>query len=100
MKAINEGVSMKALYLAAALAAASAFGLSSASAAPVSGGAVAQSTSPIILAQYHGHSRGHSRYVAGHRYRSAPHGWHRYGRRPGDWRTRGCILAGPIWFCP
>jgi hypothetical protein len=99
-----KGFSMKALCLAAVLAAASAFGLSPASAAPGGGAALAQSTSPIILAQYHGHSgrsyRGHSHYVPGRRYRSAPHGWHRYSRRPGNWRTRGCILVGPIWFCP
>lgn len=39
-------------------------------------------------------------YRAGGRYRSAPHGWHRYHSRPHDWRTRGCIVVGPIWFCP
>jgi hypothetical protein len=37
---------------------------------------------------------------AGQRYRSAPRGWRRYDRRPRDWRTRGCIIVGPIWFCP
>jgi hypothetical protein len=56
--------------------------------------------SSIILAQYGDH-RGHrQRYAPGRRYRSAPQGWHRYSRRPGDWRTRGCMLAGPVWFCP
>jgi len=48
----------------------------------------------------HDHDRHHSRYHAGGHYRSAPHGWHRYHSRPGDWRTRGCILVGPLWFCP
>jgi hypothetical protein len=37
---------------------------------------------------------------AGGRYRNAPRGWRRYDRRPGDWRTRGCIIVGPVWFCP
>lgn len=40
------------------------------------------------------------RYVPGRRYNSAPPGWRRYGARPGDWRRRGCVMAGPIWFCP
>ena len=39
-------------------------------------------------------------YRAGGRYRSAPHGWHRYDRRPGDWSRRGCITVGALWFCP
>jgi len=42
----------------------------------------------------------HDRYMPGHHYHSAPHGWHRYHRRPHDWRTRGCIIVGPVWFCP
>ncbi len=35
----------------------------------------------------------------GHRY---PHyrGWYRYNYRPYDWRTRGCVVIGPVWFCP
>jgi Ni/Co efflux regulator RcnB len=41
------------------------------------------------------------RFTPGRRYDNAPPGWRRHGnRRPGDWRTRGCIMAGPIWFCP
>jgi hypothetical protein len=32
----------------------------------------------------------------GDRYR----GWHRYGSRPGDWRGRGCVAVGPMWYCP
>ena len=27
-------------------------------------------------------------------------GWHRYGYRPRRWSDRGCVAAGPIWFCP
>lgn len=91
---------MKILHLAAALAAAATIGLSAASAAPASGSAVAPSA--IVLAQYHHGDRhgGRPHYVPGRRYHTAPHGWHRYGRRPGDWRTRGCVLVGPLWFCP
>jgi hypothetical protein len=40
-------------------------------------------------------------FAPGRRYDKSPPGWHRHGyRRPGDWHTRGCIMAGPIWFCP
>ncbi len=46
----------------------------------------------------HGYPR--HRYTPGHRYRSAPHGWRQHRTRPGDWRTRGCIMVGPLWFCP
>ena len=48
------------------------------------------------------HYRSHRRhrYVPGHRYRYAPRGWHRYDYRPFDWYLRGCIVVGPIWFCP
>jgi len=45
------------------------------------------------------HNRG-QRWVPGQRYRSSPPGWRRYGARPGDWRTRGCVMVGPVWFCP
>jgi len=40
------------------------------------------------------------RYNPGGHYKHAPHGWRRYDRRPGDWRTRGCVIVGPIWWCP
>ncbi|EJW11338.1 hypothetical protein A33M_3234 [Rhodovulum sp. PH10] len=33
-------------------------------------------------------------------HRGPPRGWHRYSRRPGDWRRRGCMQVGPVWFCP
>lgn len=39
------------------------------------------------------------RYTPGRRYRSAPSHYRRYGRRPANWRSRGCILVGPVWFC-
>lgn len=44
-----------------------------------------------------GHKRG---YRAGHRYDHPPRGWRRYDRRPSFWQTRGCIVVGPVWFCP
>ena len=37
-----------------------------------------------------------SRYGHDDRYRN----WHRYAYRPDDWGDRGCISAGPIWYCP
>jgi hypothetical protein len=48
------------------------------------------------------HRRGASRYryTPGRRYRRAPAGWRRYGARPGNWRARGCVIVGPVWFCP
>jgi hypothetical protein len=35
------------------------------------------------------------RYDRGDRYR----GWSRYSSRPYDWRDRGCISVGPLWYC-
>lgn len=28
------------------------------------------------------------------------HGWHRHSHRPYNWRGRGCVTVGPVWFCP
>lgn len=39
-------------------------------------------------------------YRPGHRYAHAPRGWHRYPTRPAFWQTRGCVIVGPLWFCP
>jgi hypothetical protein len=48
-----------------------------------------------------GYGRPHRyRYAPGARLGAAPYGYRRYGARPYDWRTRGCIVVGPIWFCP
>jgi hypothetical protein len=98
---------MKAIYLAAALLL-SAFAFTPASAAPALQPTGLSSASPLVLAQYHPHARRatrrhvrrHTAYIAGHRYRTAPHGWHRYHARPSNWRARNCILVGPVWFCP
>jgi hypothetical protein len=26
--------------------------------------------------------------------------WRRYHARPSNWQSRGCIVIGPIWYCP
>lgn len=39
-------------------------------------------------------------YRPGGRYSHAPKGWHRHSKRPAYWQTRGCIVVGPVWFCP
>ncbi len=43
---------------------------------------------------------GPRRYAPGARLRTAPRGWRRYSARPAYWRTRGCVVVGPLWFCP
>jgi hypothetical protein len=40
------------------------------------------------------------KYRAGGRYSKAPRGWHRHSKRPVYWRTRSCIMVGPLWYCP
>ncbi|MBS0247605.1 MAG: hypothetical protein JSR61_13380 [Proteobacteria bacterium] len=106
---------MKAIYLAAALLISGA-ALSSASAAPLAPMQGVTHQGPVIDVQYYHrdddryrrdddrryrrHTPPPPRYRPGYRYRSAPHGWHRYDRRPGDWRRRGCVIVGPMWFCP
>jgi hypothetical protein len=44
--------------------------------------------------------KGRQKYRAGGHYDRAPSNWHRYGKRPGDWQRRGCVIVGPIWWCP
>ena len=39
------------------------------------------------------------RYTPGRRYSHAPSHYRRHAHRPSDWRSRGCILVGPVWFC-
>jgi hypothetical protein len=100
---------MKRLALICCLALGTAIGGTAASAAPATtavGGLKTQSG--IELAQYkrrgnynrhrgygnRGYRRG--RYYGGNRYR----GWHRYNSRPYGWRSRGCVIVGPVWVCP
>jgi hypothetical protein len=35
-----------------------------------------------------------------HRYKRAPKGWRSYSYRPYGWHGRGCIVVGPLWYCP
>jgi hypothetical protein len=45
------------------------------------------------------HWRGNNYY--GHHYRHhPPRGWNRYDRRPWGWQRRGCVVVGPVWYCP
>lgn len=43
---------------------------------------------------------GGNKFRPGGRYSNAPKGWHRHSKRPSYWQTRGCIVVGPVWFCP
>ncbi|HVZ03786.1 hypothetical protein [Hyphomicrobium sp.] len=78
--------------------------LSSASAMTVSKPQAVATTSSAVVhkADYkrkkYRHKRQH--YKAGGRYNKAPAHWHRYNKRPRDWSRRGCIIVGPIWWCP
>lgn len=68
-----------------------------------------QIESNLIEAQYHNghryrsakpHRSMHHRRAVNHRYSyGGRHYRHRYNSRPHDWNTRGCVRAGPIWFC-
>ena len=41
----------------------------------------------------------HHSYTPGRRYDRAPSHYHRHAHRPHNWRSRGCILVGPVWYC-
>ena len=41
-----------------------------------------------------------NKFRPGGHYKHAPNGWHRHDKRPGDWHARGCVVVGPIWYCP
>jgi Ni/Co efflux regulator RcnB len=94
-----------ALTKFALAAAITLFAINGASATPSVTTKPAASSSEIIQVQHRRHAapqhRGHRHhYVPGRRYSTAPRGWHRHARRPGDWRTKGCVMVGPLWFCP
>ena len=77
--------------------------ISSASAQPTAAivDGLKQSAATGIIQVEERRDRDRQRFTPGRRYKNAPPGWNRHGdRRPGDWRTRGCIMVGPIWFCP
>jgi len=94
-------------------AAAAAFLLcSGASAAPLAtpSGLKAAQTSDVIEVRerrrsHRHHRRAHRHYShrhhhhSGRHYRHAPRGYRRYYSRPYDWRDRGCITIGPVWWC-
>ncbi|CFX01923.1 conserved exported protein of unknown function [Candidatus Filomicrobium marinum] len=104
MKAILPAAMLSILTLTSANAAAPQ------SLAPHTTPALAQDVSSTVLNKvqykerkhYHGkrHKKGHHRYKAGSRHRHAPKHWHRHKKRPHDWHRRGCIIVGPVWFCP
>jgi hypothetical protein len=101
---------MRRLVLLSLLALGTAIGGSAVSAAPATTGfgVVGQHQSDIQLVRdgRTGHYRrpnyrrdryrGHNRNWRHNRYR----GWHRYRHRPWNWRSRGCVIVGPVWVCP
>lgn len=111
-----ERIPMLKYILPAAVA--SLLACSTASAAPVSvpttSGIAASQASGLIEVQHrrgrHRGGRHHGRrghHYRGHRHRGHRgyyHGGRRYGHRyysrPYGWRSRGCVIVGPLWFCP
>lgn len=98
---------MKRLALIGFLALGTALGSSAASAAPAPAGlaGLSQTQSGIELVQHRrGHYRNRHFRRGGYNHRRYRHrnyrGWHRYSHRPHNWRSRGCVIVGPIWFCP
>lgn len=105
---------MTKVLVSAALLAFAGLAVTPASASPASASPAPAALAPIVAAevvQVQGRrwdddrrtgrfDRDGSHYRPGHRYDRAPSHWHRYHSRPRDWRRRGCIIVGPIWFCP
>ncbi|MGE0766213.1 MAG: hypothetical protein AB7L90_07085 [Hyphomicrobiaceae bacterium] len=84
-----------------------AAGMGSASAAVLPKADHSGVTAPVVEVQHRDrdhrgrdHHRHPPRWIAGRKYDRSPPGWHRHGRRPHDWRRRGCVVVGPVWFCP
>ncbi|MFO7478695.1 MAG: hypothetical protein R6X03_10195 [Methyloceanibacter sp.] len=50
--------------------------------------------------KYRGHKAYRGKYRAGRKYSYAPRGWRSYSYRPYGWYGRGCVIVGPLWFCP
>lgn len=93
---------MKITALALSAALVGLASLSSAQAAPVTPAAHSSAqTSAVVDVQYKKkpYKYGH-KYRPGGRYKKAPKGWHRHSKRPSYWQTRGCVVVGPVWFCP
>jgi hypothetical protein len=49
---------------------------------------------------WRGDRHGHRWHRHRHWRHRPPPGWRRYHARPWDWRQRGCMTFGPVWFCP
>jgi len=85
-------------------------GMAPAQSAPVPAAGLAASqpqsdATPVQMRRDFRHRRGYKKghrhgYRAGNRYSHPPRGWHRYHKRPYNWHSRGCIVVGPMWFCP
>lgn len=98
---------MKLSILSAVTAAFIAVTASSASALPVAKPSQAGAETTAMTEQVR-HKRGHygNRHGNRHwRHRGHDHrydkyrGWNRYSKRPYNYRSRGCVAVGPIWFC-
>lgn len=101
---------MKSIILATTLALGLTAAAGLANAAPISTSAaksIAAQDSVTTVAQKRGERFAPKRgwgpkrnYRAGGRYSRPPGGWRRHSHRPSDWSRRGCIIVGPIWYCP
>lgn len=99
---------MKLSILSAATAAFIALTATSASALPVAkpGQTGAETTAMTEQVQYrknHGQFGHQQRRHNGWRHNDNRYnkyrGWNRYSKRPYNYRNRGCVAVGPIWFC-
>ncbi len=94
-------------FLSAALVSLTGFGGVPAAAAPTSVRPLT-ATSELVQVQAGRYDkpdardrhRDHEHFTPGHRYHRAPAHWRRYHSRPHHWHRRGCIIVGPLWFCP
>ena len=57
--------------------------------------AVALALAPAAFA-----AKGHHHHHVAKHYKHAPKGWHRHNHRPIGWYGRGCVMVGPLWYCP
>ncbi|CCB64556.1 conserved exported protein of unknown function [Hyphomicrobium sp. MC1] len=100
---------MKRLALICLMAIGTAIGGTAVSAAPASTSlaGIGKAQSGVELVR---HKRGHWKRNRHYRHNNWHHrshwrhnryrGWHRYHRRPWNWRSRGCVIIGPVWMCP
>ena len=51
--------------------------------------------------KYRGNRKYRRNFRGGRSYRGRNYSsYRRYGSRPYGWRSRGCFVVGPVWFCP